>query len=209
MENAADALKIGAWVLIFVTALTIAMSAFSQARQSIDAQLTYADREYLTKYIPNPEDVEGKNATQRIVGIESIVPTISRAFQENFEVVFIFKDTNYYLYRDNDVNQNFSKIDLEANKITEADREKFLQQILYGKTEDNDNNNNNNFVLHCQQTYRIQFNTLQQPLYNYIINSNRKFEEKLGVYYQDEREGGNNNPKENKSERRVVTYREI
>ena len=50
MENAAQALRLAAWVLIFVTALSIIMNAFSIAKTSIDSVLTTADREYITTY---------------------------------------------------------------------------------------------------------------------------------------------------------------
>ena len=46
MENAADALKLAAWVLIFVLALSIAMNAFSTTRAASNAILSYKDREY-------------------------------------------------------------------------------------------------------------------------------------------------------------------
>ena len=81
MENAAKALKMAAWVLIFVAALSITMNAFSQARQGIDAILTYSDREYLTSYIPESGD------TSRTVGFESIIPAIYRSFKDNYTIV--------------------------------------------------------------------------------------------------------------------------
>lgn len=199
MENAADALKIGAWVLILVVALSLTMSAFSQARQTIDAQLNATDREYLSTYIPESGD------TDRIVGMEAIIPTISRAFQENFTVRFKFKDS-YYLYKDEDVSGNYVYgIDLDAKKIISADREKFVEYLLYGKTTENNTTKDNEFKQKCLNTYRITFNAT--PLYNKLRYA--RFKEKLGVYYQDETEGGNKGAKENKSARRVITYEEI
>ena len=70
MENAAEALKLSAWVLIFVVALSICINAFSEARATMDTILEYNDREYNDTYVEEAE------TTQRIVGYESIIPTI-------------------------------------------------------------------------------------------------------------------------------------
>ena len=70
MENAADALKMAAAVLIFVVALSISINAFGQVRLASRTILEYNDKEYNYTY------VEDNGTTKRIVGIESIIPTI-------------------------------------------------------------------------------------------------------------------------------------
>ena len=50
MENAADALKMAAWVLIFVVALSIIINAFGMARQTTDILISYNDNEYYTAF---------------------------------------------------------------------------------------------------------------------------------------------------------------
>ena len=47
-ENIADALKMAGSVLLFVMGLSIAILAFSQARESMDIVLSYSDRESLS-----------------------------------------------------------------------------------------------------------------------------------------------------------------
>lgn len=98
MENAAEALKMAGSVLLFIIALSIAILAFSQTREAIDAVLKYLDREYWTMegddrfyYLADGND------TERYVGLETIIPTIYRANSEGFDIVFKFKD-DYYLY---------------------------------------------------------------------------------------------------------------
>ena len=81
MENAAEALKIAAWVLIFVVALSMCINSFSQARQTMDTILEYNDKEYSYTY------VEDNGSTERIVGYESIIPTIYRAYKENYKII--------------------------------------------------------------------------------------------------------------------------
>ena len=49
MENVADALKMAGEMLLFILALGIGISSFSQARETSDALLRYTDREYMTQ----------------------------------------------------------------------------------------------------------------------------------------------------------------
>ena len=83
MENAADALQMAAAVLIFVLALTIAINSFGQVRQVSQLIIGYNDREYDYTY------VEDNGNTERIVGLESIVPSIYKAYRENYKIVFM------------------------------------------------------------------------------------------------------------------------
>ena len=48
MENVVDALKMAGSVLLFVIGLSVAILAFSQAREAIDSVLKYSDRESFT-----------------------------------------------------------------------------------------------------------------------------------------------------------------
>ena len=82
MENATDALKMAASVLMFVLALSISINAFGEARQTSQIILDYRDREYDYTY------VENNGTTQRIVGAETIVPSIYKAYKENYKIVF-------------------------------------------------------------------------------------------------------------------------
>ena len=62
MENAADALKMAAAVLVFVLALGISISSFSEVRQVSQIILNYNDNEYSYTYIPD------ERTTTRMVG---------------------------------------------------------------------------------------------------------------------------------------------
>ena len=81
MENATEALKMAANVLIFVLALSISMNAFASVRRTSEIILTYKDREYDYSYV-----TEGEN--ERIVSSETIVPSIYKAYKENYKIVF-------------------------------------------------------------------------------------------------------------------------
>ena len=83
MENAADALKMAAAVLLFVLAISIAIFYFGQVRQASDTILNYKDRE--AKYVYY-ETESGKY--ERNVNLETIIPSIFRSYLENYKIVF-------------------------------------------------------------------------------------------------------------------------
>ena len=98
-ENIADALKMAGSVLLFVMGLSIAILAFSQARESMDIVLSYSDRESLSiEGNPRFYYLSKDNDTSRYVGKETIIPAIYRAYKENYKIVFKFPD-DYYLFK--------------------------------------------------------------------------------------------------------------
>ncbi len=77
MENAVDALKIAFAVFVFVIAIGIAFTVFSQARAVADQVIYYTDKTNYEEYIPN-------NAENfRIVGLETVIPAIRRYISDN------------------------------------------------------------------------------------------------------------------------------
>ncbi len=128
MENAADALKIAASVLIFVLALSISINAFGEARIASQTVLEYSDREYDYTYI------ESNGGTKRIVGIESVIPSIYKAYRENYKIVFTNLSDGVFKRRDEDGNwQPEYSIDLQKETLgTETQKEQFIMAILYG-----------------------------------------------------------------------------
>lgn len=91
MENVADALKMAAAVLIFVLALSISINAFGEVRKTSQIILDNRDREYDYTY------VEDNGTTQRIVGAETMVPSIYKAYKENYKIVFRFKSRRRHI----------------------------------------------------------------------------------------------------------------
>lgn len=88
MENGVQALKLGASMLIFVIAITITISVFTMAVQALNRIfIAEEDQKYVTvggKYL-NFVNFEGGT---REVGIDTIVPSIYRAFSENYCIYF-------------------------------------------------------------------------------------------------------------------------
>lgn len=88
MENAVDAMKIAFAVIVFVIALGLAFSVFSQAREVSDILLYANDRTEFEPYVA--EHVRDK----RIVGIETIIPTVNRYVTNNENFSVEIKDGN-------------------------------------------------------------------------------------------------------------------
>lgn len=88
MENASDAIIMAGAMLIFVIALSVAMTAFSQARATIDMVVYASDK---TNYYDYLETTGSNNVKNRIVGLETIIPTLYKYYKENYTVVFLDK----------------------------------------------------------------------------------------------------------------------
>ena len=200
MENSAEALKMAFGVLMLVLALTLCISSFSQAREAVDSIITIKDRETSYTYLASADD------STRIVGIETVVPTMYKAYKENFEVHFLKADgTDLVLYKYQDQNGNtrdISIIDLESEEHADSQRAiNRLDYILSG-TEKGPNDPAK------KEVASITGGT--SGLYQYF--KNRKFEEQMGEYYQEDKEGKTTDENGatildiNKSKKRVITY---
>lgn len=89
MENAVDALKMAFAVFVFVMALTVSIVFFGKIKATSDYILYSKDE---TNYY-NYQGAVGKASENRIVGLETVIPTLFRYYMENYTVVF--KQGNY------------------------------------------------------------------------------------------------------------------
>ena len=200
MENAAEALKMAGAVLIFVLAISIIILSFGQVRETADIILDYRDRE--TMYIDGNYYYEA-SGTERQVGLETIIPTITRAYIENYKIVFegLTQQPIYTItLSDGEEIEKYS-LDLETNQdsiyknvilANDEQKSEFLCGILYHqfKVSEEDFNKKFNIKVGDESLYKL----LQ----------NKKITEYLGVYYQDDNE---NVPDVNKTEKRIITYK--
>ena len=218
MENAADALKMAAAVLVFVMALGIGISSFSQARVAADTLIRYTDRESVTQYA---EDIGTKT---RFVGKETIVPTIYRAYKENYRIQFYEADgiTPIALYDGARGEVNY--IDLEREVIGNArQQDNFIMALLYGAKGTFEKSNGTEMRFDEFKTELEKNNSgislNSQGIYDTILKGNT-FEEKYGVYYQDDllpesydpdtdisdQYDETDTPDVNKTKKRVISY---
>ena len=192
MENAADALKKAAWVLIFVVALSIIINAFGMARQTTDILISYNDNEYYTDYVE-------QGNTERKVGYETIIPAIYRACKENYKIIFLNNDgTPMYFYENKNTKEQINYIDLEKQNVgNDTAKEEFIKYIVTGKEINN-----------SQYKFENSYDIKNNGLYNQI--KGKQFTESLGVYYQEEIDGNQSNtPDANKTKKRVITYKSL
>ena len=217
MENVADALKMAVAVLIFVIALGISISSFSQAKQTAQTLLDYTDREYDMQYISNVTN------TERVVGIETIIPTIYRAYKENYKVFFYSSDgqpLKLYSKKENGAIVDINYIDLEKETLgSDRNKDNFIMALLYGnkaklKADDGTDIDFYEFIEELRKNNSgISLNT--NGIYDTIKEN--KFVEKFGVYYQEDlkNEDDNNSgedteniktPDVNKTKKRVISY---
>ncbi len=81
MENASDALKMAVAVFIFVLAISVAIFAFTKERQAATAILNRSNIKYY-----NTDNIRISN--DRIVGIETVIPTLYSYFKEGYTILF-------------------------------------------------------------------------------------------------------------------------
>ena len=218
MENAADALKMAAAVLIFVVALSISINAFGQARLASRTILDYNDREYNYTY------VEDNETTKRIVGIDSIIPTIYKAYKENYKIVFdesIPQLRGEGLFqRENETGNRYGiyTIDLESREAplgTDRQKEQFLMAILYGSNciKEDGIKESYTYWSDLQNAFKNNLGIYLNDDGIYDKIKDIRLEESVGVYYQEEAgtaddddDNTTNVPDTNKTIKRVITY---
>lgn len=206
MENAVDALKMAGAVLLFVLAISVAIVSFGQARETADTILDYKDRE--TVYIDGNLYYQATE-TERTVGLETIIPTIYRAYIENYKIVFEgLNEPIYTLKLSGNTDIKKYTIDLETKTTTDGiqinnvalandeQKSEFLCGILYrdftkSGTQDK-----------FEKKYNIELPGDDISLINRL--KGKKITEYLGVYYQNDNE---NVPDVNKTEKRIITYK--
>ena len=196
MENATDAMYMAFAVLIFVLALSITMSSFSVVRVAANNILQSEDRENGYTYVKY-EDDNGNLETERIVGKETIVPAMFRAYAENYSIRFLDntgEPLNFYLYN----NEPTNIIDLKNDGIANRGQaNEFVQALVTGKLGDlkKDNLTTGQFSL---------FEDLSTKDFCDRISS-KKFKETLGIYYLEDLRLSKVDDV-NKTPKRIITY---
>ena len=201
MENAVEALKIAAGVLLFVLALTLSISCFSQANNSVTAIVNMRDRDTQILY----DQIKPSEGLTRIVGVETIVPTMYTALYENIDI--FFKDSSgqpmpiYYQLDSNgriEKNENDGS-DKTIDYISGGIKEEFLDMILaVGKL------NKNNYPDSDMVSKKENVFYYDKGFYDIIKDKN--FEESLGEYYQIDSSTSGSTATQIK--KRVITYQE-
>ena len=208
MENATEALKIAGALLIFVLALSISINAFGQARIASQTILEASDREYNYTY------VENNGGTKRIVGLESILPSIYKAYRENYKIVFTnFVDGVYKKKNSDGIEEEINCIDFEKEVLgNETQKLQFITVIIYGQrcSKENVGFDFDDVSKYFEDIYHINLNNV--GLYDKIGLST--FEEETGIFYQEEAGRTDDDsesvvPEANMTTKRVITYTQL
>lgn len=220
MENAVDALKMAGAVLMFVMALSVSIVAFGQVRQTADLVLDQTDRE---SYNIDGDFYYEATATERQVSIETIIPSIYRAYNEQYKIVFEGLTEPIYTYKGQRAQAGESTangieryaIDLEFdNDIIVTDDKTtgyntFLNAIIYGVKDEN--------FSRWYETVNKRVELPRESLYDRL--KGKVILEYLGVYYPSEtadepietsdelNEIDGEIPEENRTEKRIITYK--
>lgn len=201
MENATQALKMAAAVMIFVLSLTITITSFGEARKTLQTIISSQDREVNLRaedYVSTLTDANGNIITQRTVRAETIVPTIYKAYKENYKIVF--KGLSKPLYEKASTSVSGDRIDVYAIDLekdvvgTNKEKEEFVMALLYGSRYPD-------LIEKFKKTGIFLYN---DDFYDTI--KGKSFIESLGVYYQDELQGQSDVPDANRIKKRVITY---
>lgn len=140
MENAIDAIKIAFSIIVFVLALALTISVIGQARATSEVVFHANDKTEFYQYVTS-ENIA--NTKERIVGIETVIPTIHRYAKEQFAVTIFDKLGNPIVRYDiwtegfmSNWNQILRNKDKQGTKEKEnyeeiRDRLKVVQQQAY------------------------------------------------------------------------------
>lgn len=204
MENAVDALKLGAFVIIFVIALSVSITAFSEARIAASTLLEYKDRE--ASLGQNDYWYSNESSKKRIVGLETIIPAIYRAYSdESLKIVFLDNDkgTKKVLYKIKnndgtlkDINTLGYIYDSKLFGLTPKTKIDFINKILYNKDSS-----------YTNDLKKIKGIDYTESLYEYIKENS--FLEFSGIYISGEENGITEKPISNKESIGVITYQRI
>ena len=98
MENAAEALKLAGFTLLFVAALSIAMVTIMQAKRTSQDVLSYSDKSWYSSNMEIDDPEKFKNGN-RIVNVYDIIPTLYRYYQEKYIVLFYNGSSPLEIYK--------------------------------------------------------------------------------------------------------------
>lgn len=190
MENAAQALKTAAAVLIFVIAITVSFTMFSKAKATADAIITSKDKqEYLeaaeldngilytsSEAISKAGDTETQSAISgmttkgdRIVGIDDVISTIYRYYLEKYGVTIIKKSNGEVIARFDSATESFVQSWTEEMQGTDNNGNTLNAKELLEKYEEQIKNNISNTYI------SNQINIELKSIYQLDTSSRKKF----------------------------------
>lgn len=133
MDDAVQALTMAFAVLVFVIALSISMMLIQQARETSDVLTQYSD---LTAFYDNIQldNDSGVTETERIVGLDTVIPTLYRYYKENFCVkIYDVNDENLLQIFDVNIETNLRSAIVNTNAGSSKTNQELIKDDAYKK----------------------------------------------------------------------------
>lgn len=134
MDNATEALLIAFGVLVFIIALTVTLTTFSQAKETADVVLFFSDRENFQTHLR--DDPMNVSEGGRTVTVDTVIATIYRCAKEKFSVKII-DDSETYNFEYDIQNQDEIKQEIQRfieNHEGNSYRETYVEVTTSGTT---------------------------------------------------------------------------
>lgn len=124
MENMIDALKMAFAVIVFVMALTIAFTVFSQAKATSDFVLYLNDKTNFEEYLEESQN------EKKIVGMETILPLVARYidYNENYSVDIQNTNGDSIVVFDLTEDQRANRTEMQARKRLEEQMKELVDK---------------------------------------------------------------------------------
>lgn len=200
MENAAEAIKLAGFTLLFVTALAIAMTTVMQAKNTSETIISYSDK---TKYYSMVEQTDATEGGNRIVTIYDIIPTLYRYKQE--EYIVLFENSNNQPLQIFDGETNITKKTNDYNK-----KISYLNYNLEDKFQENWRQNDNTVKKHVDEIVKYLLDKYNNNTFiETIETTNDIYRNNADIIIDtssDQRQTTDDEKEEDK-EIRVITYK--
>lgn len=199
MENAAEAIKLAGFTLLFVTALAIAMTTVMQSKRTSETIISYSDK---TKYYSMVEQTDATEGGNRIVTIYDIIPTLYRYKQEEYIVLFENSNNQPLPIFDGETNIN-KKTNEYSKKIS------YLNYNLEDKLQENWRQNDNTVKGHVDEIVKYLLNKYNDNTFIETIETKSDiYHNNAGIPSNDTSNAEEENTEEeDKKEIRVITYK--
>ncbi len=167
MENATEAFKMGFAVLVFVAALSLAIFSFTKVRETSANLIKQSDiKEYYQSLALDATGVSSNNAlSSRVVGVETVVPTLYRYYKENYTILF-YTGEGY-----DESNGTFTSITPMILYYTETSNSpdySYLDQSTLTVSSSHDKRGIYGFDIQDEQVRREPWSASQETAYNFI-----------------------------------------
>lgn len=120
MDDAVQAITMAFAVLVFVIALSLAMLLIKQATNTSEILVQYSD---LTAFYDNIQldNNNGITETERVVGLDTVIPTLYRYYKENF-CVKIYDGSKLLQIFDVNIETNLRSAIINTNASSTSDK---------------------------------------------------------------------------------------